>query len=164
MAWHGGKGGQGHRHLLQQKEIFSSCIVRKGLFASQAKAVSSPGEWGNRINLRGVKSMRTKLFRLHGGFQRRDGENIPACWGAGWSMQFQIRGTCMHKMSCWSHRWETTGNESASFLILLIPVTLLFLDLSILVSVSILNIVNTCFYLCLFVTWLKWDFRVTRST
>ena len=35
-----GLTGMEGAHLLQQKEIFSSCIVRKGLFAFQAKAVS----------------------------------------------------------------------------------------------------------------------------
>lgn len=162
MASHGGREGMGTQTPAPTKRNFQLLHCKKRFVYISSK--SCLFSWRNRINLRGVKSMRTKLFRLHGGFQRRDGENIPAWWGAGWSMQFQIRGTCMDKMSCWSHRWETTGNESASFLILLIPATLLFPVLSILVSVSILNTVNTCFYLCLFVTWLKWDFRITRST
>jgi len=61
----------------------------------------------------------------------------------------------MDKMSCWSHRWEAIGSERASFLILLVPETLLFLGLGTLVSVSNLNIVSTHFYLYLLLTWLE---------
>lgn len=69
--------------MLQQKEIFSSSVVRKGLFAFPAKAAPSPGEMGNRVNLRGDKGMRITIFRLPGGFQRRDGENVPILRGTG---------------------------------------------------------------------------------
>lgn len=124
-----GTGG----HLLQQREIFSSRIVRKGLFAFEAKAAFSPGQRWNRINLRGVKRTRITIFRVPGGFQRRDGENVPTWQGAGWWMQFEICGMCMDKMSCRSHRW----------------------DLGTLVSVSVMSIVSIRFYLYLLFTWLK---------